>query len=858
DNLTKAVKVEQEICTNADPDGVQLLNFGEDDQMVSDWCSWAAAQLHQSIDTAGVAGGHDSWQAVRPQSPQAVKDFLHQFARHQRVRVGGLRLFRQGERKTRTSATFAGCDVADGHLDRGHDGPVGRGADRARADPAGGAQHPSVAELRRAAPLPGNLPLADRAGGEDRRRPARRQGQCCGVASACAKSWMRSVADVRVHRMGVGGQPPADHCAPPSQCTAQQQIAIVKQFQFASALQRMCVIVRSPQQPNFEVFCKGSPEKILSLCRPQSVPMEIHAKLREHTAQGYRVIGLATKQVGMDWGGVAHQPRDALEAELTFLGLLVLENRLKPQTARVIQTLKQAQLKVVMITDGGDGGARLPHHRPQLDGGGNRGAAPHQAGAAHCGLSRDGHAHRPPSLPGRGEGRRPEVLRHHGAGVRHRCQAFPRADGEADGVGRGLRPHDRRPEAARGRAAEESGLLRRWVDPKKFPLSCHKLRMQCNKGETLRQHWSVANFQLRPCQCGPVRGARQPKARGTERATADGAASTHPTRTPLVGSVARFRPPTMQHRAGLRFFDVRRWGQRLRSPEGGARRHLAVGGGKQRRLPVHVPGGEHLVRPPGDPGGARRPGHLLRRLPDDALLQPDRVHLRHHPLRHRLEPQLFSVPLHRHLPDFELRGHVRAHARPHAIGPPAAPHQPPELRAHLLDGALHAIGCRRADLLLPLHPDVRLVRALPVRPKRRRHRRLHPLLRELRGLLHLHVPVRHDGSDVFQGQALSAPDLDQSRLPGVPGGDDGRVRLPDLEPRPVAGRGNGAGNAAPHGRPLDVPLCGSCHFSALLLCAVLPSGSAAGAAGNALGQRRQTPQESAGKWRPKPRIHHAG
>ncbi|XP_048518781.1 probable cation-transporting ATPase 13A5, partial [Dendroctonus ponderosae] len=33
DNLTKAVKVEQEICTNADPDGVQLLNFGEDDQM---------------------------------------------------------------------------------------------------------------------------------------------------------------------------------------------------------------------------------------------------------------------------------------------------------------------------------------------------------------------------------------------------------------------------------------------------------------------------------------------------------------------------------------------------------------------------------------------------------------------------------------------------------------------------------------------------------------------------------------------------------------------------------------------------------------------------------------------------------
>ena len=42
--------------------------------------------------------------------------------------------------------------------------------------------------------------------------------------------------------------------------------------------------------------------------------------------------------------------RDKVEKDLTFLGLLIMQNQLKPQTAPVIRTLSQAKIRSVMIT----------------------------------------------------------------------------------------------------------------------------------------------------------------------------------------------------------------------------------------------------------------------------------------------------------------------------------------------------------------------------------------------------------------------------------------------------------------------------------------------------------------------------
>jgi len=42
--------------------------------------------------------------------------------------------------------------------------------------------------------------------------------------------------------------------------------------------------------------------------------------------------------------------REQLECDLIFLGLLVLENRLKPETLPVIRTLKDADVRTIMVT----------------------------------------------------------------------------------------------------------------------------------------------------------------------------------------------------------------------------------------------------------------------------------------------------------------------------------------------------------------------------------------------------------------------------------------------------------------------------------------------------------------------------
>jgi cation-transporting ATPase 13A2 len=44
------------------------------------------------------------------------------------------------------------------------------------------------------------------------------------------------------------------------------QVGIIRQFPFSSSLQRMAVITKTLGEADFVLFCKGSPEKILSLC----------------------------------------------------------------------------------------------------------------------------------------------------------------------------------------------------------------------------------------------------------------------------------------------------------------------------------------------------------------------------------------------------------------------------------------------------------------------------------------------------------------------------------------------------------------------------------------------------------------
>lgn len=132
-----------------------------------------------------------------------------------------------------------------------------------------------------------------------------------------------------------------------------EEIGIIQQYQFSSTLQRMTTIVKHLNRQCFDVYCKGSPEIVTSLCRPDSVPSNMTEILNEYTKQGYRVIAMATKTLPSDtnFHKIVHQlHRDDIECNLTLVGLIILENRLKPQTIGVIRTLKEAGMKLAMIT----------------------------------------------------------------------------------------------------------------------------------------------------------------------------------------------------------------------------------------------------------------------------------------------------------------------------------------------------------------------------------------------------------------------------------------------------------------------------------------------------------------------------
>lgn len=128
-------------------------------------------------------------------------------------------------------------------------------------------------------------------------------------------------------------------------------IQIYAQFPFISSLQRTSVICKDSSEGScFEIFCKGSPEAIVMLSNPKTVPDDIFLKLKMFTTKGYRVIAMGTRTLNVEESEVPKFSREDIEKDLIFSGLIILENRLKVQTAGTIKTLKNAGVKIKMIT----------------------------------------------------------------------------------------------------------------------------------------------------------------------------------------------------------------------------------------------------------------------------------------------------------------------------------------------------------------------------------------------------------------------------------------------------------------------------------------------------------------------------
>lgn len=129
-------------------------------------------------------------------------------------------------------------------------------------------------------------------------------------------------------------------------------VGILRQFPFSSSLQRMSVITRQFSGNQYIVYIKGAPEKIASLCDPNTVPDDFSEVLHEYTHKGFRVLALAYRplKVGLSYTRMQRMSRQDVEKDLKFLGLLTLGNLLKPETIPVIDTLNKAAIRSVMVT----------------------------------------------------------------------------------------------------------------------------------------------------------------------------------------------------------------------------------------------------------------------------------------------------------------------------------------------------------------------------------------------------------------------------------------------------------------------------------------------------------------------------
>ncbi|KAF1813110.1 hypothetical protein P152DRAFT_305734 [Eremomyces bilateralis CBS 781.70] len=133
--------------------------------------------------------------------------------------------------------------------------------------------------------------------------------------------------------------------------TDDPEIGVLKTFEFVSHLRRASVVVRQFGKAEAAVYVKGAPECMSDICKKESFPPNYEELLAHYTYSGFRVIALATKRLRkLRWIKVQKMSRAEAESDLDFLGFIIFENKLKPQTTPVLRELGLANIRTTMCT----------------------------------------------------------------------------------------------------------------------------------------------------------------------------------------------------------------------------------------------------------------------------------------------------------------------------------------------------------------------------------------------------------------------------------------------------------------------------------------------------------------------------
>ncbi|CAB3824135.1 Calcium-transporting ATPase 1 [Achromobacter anxifer] len=124
------------------------------------------------------------------------------------------------------------------------------------------------------------------------------------------------------------------------------EMTLVKTYPFSTDLPAVTQVWRLPDDARMIVACKGAPEAVFRLCGLDILrTSEQEREVRSMAGDGLRVLAVA--QGGLPDGPLPDKP-DGFA--LTFVGLVALENPLKPNVRESVLACRSAGIRVLMLT----------------------------------------------------------------------------------------------------------------------------------------------------------------------------------------------------------------------------------------------------------------------------------------------------------------------------------------------------------------------------------------------------------------------------------------------------------------------------------------------------------------------------
>jgi len=121
---------------------------------------------------------------------------------------------------------------------------------------------------------------------------------------------------------------------------------LVREYPLSKKLLAMSRVWRSPSRREYVIAAKGAPEAVMELCHlPGQDLEEIARAIQSLAGEGLRVLGVAAAAFQEP-----ELPDGQHDFEFQFLGLIGLEDPVRPGVAAAVEECRRAGIRVVMIT----------------------------------------------------------------------------------------------------------------------------------------------------------------------------------------------------------------------------------------------------------------------------------------------------------------------------------------------------------------------------------------------------------------------------------------------------------------------------------------------------------------------------